>query len=205
MIHSENQIPTTARWPLQLSTLELQWISPLLELVQRLGGMNYSILITENCQPQYPFFLFFLFSPQFLCWKCHFATFSPLPLSLRSSTIINAGFYFCRLYRRRRKETNKNCRRAEFTPDKQHPRGDLTLQFALTHRGKSRPYSDTFPVQAYFCKSIMQHKIAQTYIFPTAQSRRRAATKRQRCGRVFIENMNEGSTRLLCLLISPQG
>lgn len=203
MIHSENQIPTTAHWPLQLSALELQWISPLLELVQRLGGMNYSILITENCQPQYPFF-FFYFHHSFSVGNVTLPH-SPPSLSLRSSTIINAGFYFCRLYRRRRKETNKNCRRAEFTPDKQHPRGDLTLQFALTHRGKSRPYSDTFPVQAYFCKSIMQHKIAQTYIFPAAQSRRRAATKRQRCGRVFIENMNEGSTRLLCLLISPQG
>lgn len=125
--------------------------------------------------------------------------------SLCSSTIINASFYFCRLYRRRRKETNKNCSRAKFTPDKQHPRGDLTLQFALTHTGKSWPYSDTFPVRAYFCKSIMRHKIAQTYIFPAAQSRWRAATKRRRCGRVFIENMNEGSTRLLYLLISPQG
>lgn len=62
MIHSENQIPTTARWPLQLSALELQWISPLLELVQRFGGMNYSILITENCQPQYPFFFFSIFT-----------------------------------------------------------------------------------------------------------------------------------------------
>lgn len=54
--------------------------------------------------------------------------------SLCSSTIINGSFYFCRLYRRLRKETNKNCSRAKFTPDKQHPRRDLTLQFALTHR-----------------------------------------------------------------------
>lgn len=40
--------------------------------------------------------------------------------------------------------------------------------------------------------------------FPTAQSRK-SSNKKLRCGRVFMENMNEGSMQLLCLLISPQG
>lgn len=62
---------------------------------------------------------------------------SSLPL-----TVINGSSYFCALHRHRSKERNKNCRHAEFMPDKQHPRGELTLQFALTQRGKSQPYSD---------------------------------------------------------------
>lgn len=130
------------------------------------------------------------------------------PVLSLSSTIINDSSYFCRLYRHRCKERNKNCCHAEFTPDKQHPRGDLTLQFALTHRGKSQPYSDTFPVQTYFanqsCSTKQWHR---GLYFPTAQ-RRKAAKKKEkklRCGRVFMENMNEGSMQLLCLLISPQG
>lgn len=146
---------------------------PCRNLCSFFAGRNYSILVTENCQPLYPFYFFFsIFTTISSVGNVTLPRSAPSN-SLSSSTIINASFYFCRLYRRWRKETNKNCSRAKFTPDKQHPRGDLTLQFALTHTGKSWPYSDTFPVRAYFCKSIMRHKIAQTYIFPAAQSRQR--------------------------------
>lgn len=51
----------------------------------------------------------------------------------------------------------------------------------------------------------MQHKIvAQRLIFsncPESES----SKEKLRCDRVFMENMNEGSMQLLCLLISPQG
>lgn len=100
------------------------------------AARNYSFLVTENCQPPYPSFYYYFFSIFTTVASVGNVTLprSAPSTSLCSSTIINGSFYFCRLYRRRRKETNKNCSCAKFTPDKQHPRGDLTLQFALTHR-----------------------------------------------------------------------
>lgn len=41
--------------------------------------------------------------------------------------------------------------------------------------------------------------------FPAARSRRESSDKKLSCGWVFMENMNECSMQLLCLLISPQG
>lgn len=100
------------------------------ELLHTVGGMNNSILISENYL-RHTVLFFLLFT------RISESEMSICPLLSLSSTIINDSSYFCRLYRHRCKERNKNCRHAEFTPDKQHPRGDLTLQFALTHRGKS--------------------------------------------------------------------
>ena len=52
----------------------------------------------------------------------------------------------------------------------------------------------------------MQHKIvAQRLIFSNCPESESDKKKELKCGRVFMENMNEGSMRLLCFLISPQG
>lgn len=108
------------------------------------------------------------------------------------------------------KRGNKNCRHAEFTPDKQHPRRDLTLQFALTHRRQILTLFRYISSTDLFCKSIMQHKIvAPRLVFCNCPELESSKTKKKEkklwCGRVFMENMNEGSMQLLCLLISPQG
>lgn len=116
-----------------MSALEPRWVCPRPELVRLLCWKE--LLYSCRCKLSAMISVLFLFSIFTTVSSVGNVTLprSAPSTSLCSSTIINASFYFCRLYRRRRKETNKNCSRAKFTPDKQHPRGDLTLQFALTH------------------------------------------------------------------------
>ena len=51
----------------------------------------------------------------------------------------------------------------------------------------------------------MQHKIVAPRLIFSDCPESESSNKKLRCGRVFMENMNEGSMQLLCLLISPQG
>lgn len=104
---------------------------------------------------------------------------------------------------------NKNCRHAEFTPDKQHPRRDLTLQFALTHRRQILTLFRYISSTDLFCKSIMQHKIvAPRLVFcncPELESSKKKKKKNLWCDRVFMENLNEGGHAAFMPSNKPQG